>query len=267
MYKFNQEEFDNATNKDSVTCWCKDCGTETKRLKIYIKHNIKHNVDKFDCPSCKEKEKQKIIEENTKVCLTCNISFFSYENKFCSNSCAATTINKTRVCNKVHKNTENFISNNRFLKRGPALRYKEYKKCLNCERDFLPVAKTSIFCEQICSSEHRKNQREKELEPLLIEGKVISQNIETNNTIYRRYLIRKFGPRCMKCGWSEVNPFSGKVPIELEHKDGNCINNIPDNLELLCPNCHSLSQFYKGANKREGGSPRYKQWKKYFSIK
>jgi hypothetical protein len=68
----------------------------------------------------------------------------------------------------------------------------------------------------------------------------------------------------MKCGWGEVNKFTNKVPIEIEHKDGNCENNRLDNLELLCPNCHSLTSTYKGANKSEGGSPRYKIWKTLF---
>ena len=30
------------------------------------------------------------------------------------------------------------------------------------------------------------------------------------------------------------------IPLELHHKDGNRYNNDLENLEILCPNCHSL---------------------------
>jgi 5-methylcytosine-specific restriction endonuclease McrA len=39
------------------------------------------------------------------------------------------------------------------------------------------------------------------------------------------------------------------IPLELEHKDGNCTNHNIENLELLCPNCHALTDTYRGKNK------------------
>lgn len=56
----------------------------------------------------------------------------------------------------------------------------------------------------------------------------------------------------MKCGWSKINPTTGKVPIQLEHIDGNSENNSLDNLKLLCPNCHSLTSTYGALNKGNG---------------
>ena len=41
----------------------------------------------------------------------------------------------------------------------------------------------------------------------------------------------------------------GKIPLELHHKDGNRYNNELDNLEILCPNCHSLTDSNSGKNK------------------
>jgi len=44
---------------------------------------------------------------------------------------------------------------------------------------------------------------------------------------------------CEKCFNTE---WQGQpIPLELHHKDGNRFNNNLDNLELLCPNCHSLT--------------------------
>jgi hypothetical protein len=40
-----------------------------------------------------------------------------------------------------------------------------------------------------------------------------------------------------------------KITLELEHKDGNHFNNQRDNLECLCPNCHSLTPTWRGRNK------------------
>lgn len=74
------------------------------------------------------------------------------------------------------------------------------------------------------------------------------------------YLIQKHGEKCMECGWSKRNPFTNKIPIELEHIDGDFTNNKEENLKLLCPNCHSLTPTYKGANKKKG-RPRSKYYR------
>ena len=72
----------------------------------------------------------------------------------------------------------------------------------------------------------------------------------------RRYLFEKYDNKCALCGWSMVNPFTNTLPLEVEHKDGNYSNNKEDNLILLCPNCHSLTATYKGANKGNGRKDR-----------
>ncbi len=68
------------------------------------------------------------------------------------------------------------------------------------------------------------------------------------STFLRRYLIHRFGERCTRCGWGERHPITKKVPIEIEHIDGNWENNLPSNLTLLCPNCHSLTPTYRALN-------------------
>jgi 5-methylcytosine-specific restriction endonuclease McrA len=64
----------------------------------------------------------------------------------------------------------------------------------------------------------------------------------------RRYLFERAENKCEICGWSEVNQYTGKIPLEVNHKDGNFKNNIEENLELLCPNCHSLTENFKSRN-------------------
>ena len=76
----------------------------------------------------------------------------------------------------------------------------------------------------------------------------------------KRYLFEKYNNKCCKCGWGETNPYTGNIPLEVEHKDGNYTNNSEDNLELLCPNCHSLTSTYKGANRGKGRTSRNKYY-------
>lgn len=68
--------------------------------------------------------------------------------------------------------------------------------------------------------------------------------------------VRKNGHHCWRCGWAEVHPITGNIPVELEHKDGDFKNNRPSNLELLCPNCHSLTLTYRALNKSSGRTHR-----------
>lgn len=68
----------------------------------------------------------------------------------------------------------------------------------------------------------------------------------------RQYLIRKGGERCSRCGWAEKHPLTWRVPLNVEHIDGNPFNSAEENLTLLCPNCHSLTLTYGALNKGSG---------------
>lgn len=72
----------------------------------------------------------------------------------------------------------------------------------------------------------------------------------------RHYLLEKYNYQCAKCGLGKINPFSNIIPLEIEHIDGNYLNNSESNLILLCPNCHSLTSTYKGANRGNGRKER-----------
>ena len=53
--------------------------------------------------------------------------------------------------------------------------------------------------------------------------------------------------QCYNCGltkWLDQN-----IPLELEHKNGNRFDNRIENLTILCPNCHSLTDTYRGRGK------------------
>lgn len=74
----------------------------------------------------------------------------------------------------------------------------------------------------------------------------------------RRWIIEKYGEKCSICGWSMRHPFSGKVPLTIDHIDGDVANNHPENLRLLCNNCHSLTPTFGALNRGKGKRPNHK---------
>jgi len=58
-------------------------------------------------------------------------------------------------------------------------------------------------------------------------------------------------PKCYGCGITEWH--GQRLPLELDHVDGNGKNNRLENLRLLCPNCHSQTATWGGKNKKLRG--------------
>ena len=59
-------------------------------------------------------------------------------------------------------------------------------------------------------------------------------------------LVALRGHKCEVCGlikWNNVD-----IPLEIHHLDGQHLNNELDNLQLICPNCHALTENYCGKN-------------------
>jgi len=64
-----------------------------------------------------------------------------------------------------------------------------------------------------------------------------------SNDSMKRQLIKEFGHKCGNCGLSE---WLGKpIILEMHHKDGDASNNNLENVELLCPNCHSFTETWR----------------------
>ena len=125
-------------------------------------------------------------------------------------------------------------------------------KCLNCSKSV-----RTKYCNQTCRSRHYRDEMVK----LWLAGKHSGMKGKTGTAVWiKEYIINSEGEECSLCGWNEINPASGKVPIELNHIDGNFENNERKNLNLLCPNCHSLTDTYKGANRGNGRHNRMERY-------
>ena len=133
-------------------------------------------------------------------------------------------------------------------------REKKEKNCLYCNN---PIPNRNIYCDNVCQMKYQK----KGDFDLILEGKFDELgNKQTIDRVSKQYLISIHGDKCMCCGWSETNNWTNKVPIELNHIDGNPENHDVNNLELLCPNCHSLTEFYKSRGKG-------RKWRKTIFVK
>lgn len=83
----------------------------------------------------------------------------------------------------------------------------------------------------------------------LIEYLENSQDIQSNKV---RLKLLKEGYKEYKCECCGLTEWKGKpIPLELHHIDGNHHNNTIENYSLLCPNCHALTDSYRGKNSKK----------------
>ena len=73
--------------------------------------------------------------------------------------------------------------------------------------------------------------------------------IKERQTI-RRVITETVGYHCSECGISDYN--GKEITLQVDHINGDASNNMPDNLRLLCPNCHSQTKYWGGRNKGNG---------------
>lgn len=120
-------------------------------------------------------------------------------------------------------------------------------QCLNCGVE----TKRAVdkYCDNKCQHEHKYKIY---VASWLLGQESGGKKSGTVSNYVRRFLIEKYGEKCSLCGWCEVNHYTGKVPVEVDHIDGDWHNNSLENLRLLCPNCHSLTPTYKARNKGKG---------------
>lgn len=98
--------------------------------------------------------------------------------------------------------------------------------------------KTSVDDNRIISREIYK------IEDIFCKNSNVSRKI-IKGYIKRHNLIEY---KCKICG-CDGNWQGGTISLELHHDDGDSTNNEIENLMYLCPNCHALTETYRGKNK------------------
>jgi Zn finger protein HypA/HybF involved in hydrogenase expression len=82
------------------------------------------------------------------------------------------------------------------------------------------------------------------LDQILVQ-KSTFQSHKLKNRLFKEGIKPK---RCEECGWAKISP-DDRLPLELEHVNGDSSDNRLENLKILCPNCHSLTLTYRKRKK------------------
>lgn len=157
------------------------------------------------------------------------------KSKYCSSSCAAT------------------VNNAAFPKRSPRGR----KPCPYCGTE--PNKSHQEYCSVQCRRDHDLS--------LYLQGHLDGCTRYGYAYYVRRYLEERSGFRCEavdsrtgeRCTEDRQSP-SGDAVLQVDHIDGDWRNNRPDNVRLICPTCHALTENWGARNMGNG-----RKWKAEYS--
>jgi 5-methylcytosine-specific restriction endonuclease McrA len=101
------------------------------------------------------------------------------------------------------------------------------------------------FRQETSKKIYQKNKKRIPIEEILV-----INSIYENRTRLKQRLVRenKLKYICSDCQ-NDGNWKGKKLSLQLNHKNGINNDNRIDNLEFLCPNCHSQTENYAGKNK------------------
>ncbi|MFC9912667.1 HNH endonuclease [Streptomyces sp. NPDC127197] len=108
---------------------------------------------------------------------------------------------------------------------------------------------TSHFTPVVRTERMRHNQRRRTAEEILVEDTSAHAVRIPSSRLKRAMQELGVEERCALCG-IEALWLGEPLPLEVDHIDGNWRNNRIKNLRLLCPNCHSTTDSYRGRGKR-----------------
>jgi len=236
---------------------CDICDKEFLTWQARTGHMSRHSSasEIKSCSWCDKKFKYSNLSTHIKACiknpnnyiecLECNTQLTKLGIKFCNHSCSASY-------------------NNRKYPRWESL--KQTTNCLGCNKTITYILghplstnpKPKKYCSIQCQQDFLREQRYITIETVGVEA--LSPHEPSQRSYLKGYLIDKYNAKCMGCGWCEINKFTDRIPIEIDHIDGNPHNQELSNLQLLCPSCHSLTEFYgsrgKGRKVELGGLKR-----------
>lgn len=149
-----------------------------------------------------------------KTCKYClsNLPYNKRRNDFCNQSCAA-----------------------KYNNLGGCRRGKSKPLCPNCGKKIRNGLHTGL-CRK-CWNKHN-------MENMISGGKLIK------STTLRKYYVSIRGHKCEECKNTEWN--EKPIPLNAHHINGNTCDNRPENVKILCPNCHAQTPNYCSKNRGNG---------------
>ena len=202
---------------------CKSCDFQTENKyqlgshcqKIHTKLTVKQK-GKFkrflfskECLKCK-----KIFTVERKEKFDGTISVSKKEKKFCCLQCANSRNTNKEVITRI--------------------------SCKNCKQSF-KKKKGKFFCSKKCYNE---NKYKTKLELVTKENNFFI--LTSKSSTVRNFLIKHYGHKCSICNIE--NWMGEKVPVVMDHIDGNSDNWQFTNLRIICRNCDGLLPTFAGRN-------------------
>lgn len=183
-------------------------------------------------------------EELEDYIFTQNLSYDKIGEKY---NCSGTAVRKAAVRLGIKLPRKRRINPKETFNKGTGLK----GVCKNCGNPMIMYTPNRLFCCRECYNQYRESRHIERWK----EGKVPGTVGYNCSSPVRKYLFKKHGNSCQICGWGETNPFTGRIPLQVHHINGDSLDNNEENLMLLCPNCHSLTENFGSRNKN---SPRGK---------
>jgi len=177
------------------------------------------------------------------------------------------------------KYSESYVHGGSNVERN--LAYEQHPRCcIVCENaiSYQQFKNGNRFCGSVCAAKYNNNrlgtgllndheikyghvgnldERRRQSIKRLIDAWMEDPSIASNangdlKKIFREHVLLIAGHQCSQCGWGKRNQTTGRVPLHVDHIDGDWTNNIVSNLRVLCPNCHSLTPTYGSLNRGKG---------------
>ena len=186
---------------------------------------------------------------NPNLCKECN-NPISYDkmilnNIFCSQSCAARYNNRGKI--------KNPNGNNRYGYNSPKI---IQMCCAYCNKKFDKPKRKHPEVLSFC--DNGKCRRLYNTELRLKGGFYVSPDT------LRFYYISKRGHKCEECKGEEW--FGNPIPLEAHHINGDFEDNGPENIKLLCRNCHAFTPTFGRKNEGKGRRINTKRRRNLYNV-
>jgi hypothetical protein len=168
------------------------------------------------------------------------------DKRFCTIRCARSFSTKASRAERNKKIAESLRGRTWEQRSLPALKFH----CEFCNKGFvkkIALSGHTSKCQNNPNMVIKEKKRFKEKETLL---SLPYEQVPLS--LRREKIYREQDGNCNRCGLAEW--LGQRITLELEHKNGNHYDDSRENVELLCPNCHSLTDTWRGRNKSKGKS-------------
>lgn len=233
---------------------CNECQTEYKAEQRYLNRGQGLFCSQR-CAQAYHGRKRRVKHEPNTMCAWCGLDFYRKESSKKSKSgyyyCSARHQNLGATNNNIHRN-------------GPEPRTERKTfygmPCLFCKEDLPNKTQSSTQLHQKCLNALRgayvvNAWLSGDNSVTLNRSQATGQPTDTKRFV-KKHLLETRGDQCEQCGFNQHGP-NGSI-IQLDHINGNCFDNRPENLKLLCPNCHAMTPTYGSRNKGSGRAHRRK---------